>query len=108
MQTINRVAAIVTPRTPFFEWSRSVLGDEAAPCDPTQCRTAFLIPEAKSGDHALKSVYPGIFDEMLLSEVNAPELWPKDRGLRVFRKWFDVETIDMVFDTAKGDLHHDL
>jgi len=44
MQTVNRMAAIVTPREPFFTWSESVLGEEANECGPEDFRTVFLLP----------------------------------------------------------------
>jgi len=108
MQTVNRMAAIVTPSAPFFEWSESVLGEESKECGQEDFRTVFLLPERTNIDNALQSVYGDIFAEMLLASVNAPELWPEKRDLRTFRKWFQVELVEMVFDAGTGDLLHDL
>lgn len=73
MQTVNRMAAIVTPTAPFFEWSESVLGKDANRCGPEEFRTVFLLPERNDADQALKSVYADIFAEMILASVSAPE-----------------------------------
>jgi hypothetical protein len=108
MQTVNRMAAIVTPIAPFFEWSESVLGEGSNECGPEEFRTVFLLPERDDADQALKSVYADIFAEMLLASVNTPELWPERRDLRTFRKWFDVELVEMVFDAGRGELKRDV
>ena len=108
MQTVNRMAAIVTPASPFLEWSESVLGEEARACGPEDFRTVFLLPERNDIDRALQSVYSDIFSEMLLSSVNAPEMWPEKRDLRTFRKWFKVDLVEMVFDAGHLELLHDL
>jgi hypothetical protein len=108
MQTIHRIAAIVTTTAPFFEWSESVLGKTANRCGPVEFRTVFLLPERNDADQALTSVYADIFAEMLLASVNAPELWPGKRDLRTFRKWFNVEIVEMVFDAGRDDLLHDM
>jgi len=108
MQTVNRMAAIVTPLAPFMDWSESVLGEEANECGPEEFRTVFLLPERNDINRSLQAVYPVIFEKMLLGSVNAPECWPEKRDLRTFRKWFQVELVEMVFDTAKDPLLHDL
>jgi len=108
MKTVNRMAAIVTPLGPFMAWSESVLGEEANECGPDDFRTVFLLPERNDINKSLQAVYPGIFDEMLLASVNAPEFWPEKRDLRTFRKWFQVELVEMVSDTGQGEVLHDL
>jgi len=107
MPTVNRMAAVVTPKGPFFEWSESVLGEEANQCGPDEFRTVFLIPEHDDINRALRTVFADIFDTMLLASVNAPDLWPEKRDLRTFRKWFDVQLVEMVHDTGRGEVLHD-
>lgn len=108
MKTVNRMAAIITPKEPFFVWSESVLGEEANECGPEDFRTVFLLPERNDINRSLQAVYPAIFKEMIMASVNAPELWPEKRDLRTFRKWFQVELVEMVFDTGQGEVIHDL
>jgi hypothetical protein len=104
METVNRIAAVVTPKGPFFDWSKSVLGEEAIKYGPGEFRTVFLIAEQDDIDRALRVVFAGIFDEMLLASVSAPELWPENRDFKKFRRWFDVELVEIVFDAGQGDL----
>ncbi len=102
------MAAIVTPKCPFFAWSESILDKEANECGPDEFRTVFLLPEKDNIDQAVRSAYRVIFEEMLLASVNDPDLWPEKRDLRTFRKWFEVQIVEMVFDAGGGELLHDL
>ena len=70
MQTVNRMAAVVTPQEPFFEWSHSVLGEDSNQCGPDEFRTEYLVPERDEIDRSLRTVFGDIFDEMLLASVN--------------------------------------
>lgn len=108
MKTINRMAAIVTPKEPFLDWSESVLGEEANDCGPELFRSVFLLPERNDINRSLQAVYFKIFEQMLLMSVNAPAYWPTKRDLRTFRKWFDVQLVEIIYDTDEGDLFHDL
>jgi hypothetical protein len=56
MQTVNRMAAIVTPKGPFMVWSESVLGEEANECGPEDFRTVFLLPERNDINRSLQAV----------------------------------------------------
>lgn len=107
MQTVNRMAAIVVPKEPYFEWSRSVLGDDSDNCGPEVFRSVFLIPEHNDSERALRGSFALIFEEMLEASVNGMEFWPAKRDLRTFRKWFDVQVVEMVYDTSEGELLHD-
>ena len=108
MKTINRMAAVVTPKKPFFDWSAETLGLESDECDEETFRSVFLLPERTRIENALKSVYAEIFEEMLRSSVRDPDCWPEKRDLRAFRSWFDVTLVEMVHDAASEDLLHDL
>lgn len=108
MKTVNRMAAVVTPLAPFFEWSESVLGGEANECGPDVFRTVFLLPERTDIRRSLQAVYGDIFKEMLLASVNDPTCWPENRDLRTFKKWFQLDLVEMVFDAGQGEVLHDL
>jgi hypothetical protein len=107
METINRMAAVVTPLKPFFDWSESVLGKEANDCDPEAFRTVFLIPERTDIGKSLRAVYDEILEQMLVASVNDSSLWPGDLSFRNFKKWFDVQLVEMVFDAGRGPVEHD-
>lgn len=107
MHTINRMAAVVTPLQPFFDWSESILGDEATECGTDEFRNVFLIPECEDIRQSLCSVYREILEEMLLASVNDSSAFPADMSFGDFQKWFDVELLEMVFDAGDGHVEHD-
>jgi len=39
-----------------------------------------------------------------MMSVNAPELWPKKSDRRVFRKWFNFELEEVVFEAGRVKL----
>ena len=108
MKTINRMAAVVSPKKPFFDWSEDVLGPDENDCDAATFRSVFLLPERTRIENALKSVYADIFDEMLRGSVSDPQYWPDKRDLRTFRAWFEVTLVEMVYDPTEDELLHDL
>lgn len=68
------MAAIVTPRAPFFEWSESVLGQDDGQCGPEEFRSVLLLPERAEINDAFKEAFADIFDEMLVSSVHSSAL----------------------------------
>ncbi len=36
-----------------------------------------------------------------------PNVWPKKRDYKTFKKWFDVLCSDMTWDYGNGDIEHD-
>jgi hypothetical protein len=106
METINRMTAVVTPLKPFFDWSESVLREVANEVGPEEFRNVFLISERTDIRKSLRAVYQEILEEMLLGSVNDPSLWPSDLTFRDFKKWFDVQLMEMVFDAGEGPVEH--
>ncbi|MCA9078183.1 MAG: hypothetical protein KDA93_24350 [Planctomycetaceae bacterium] len=107
MNTVNRMAALIIPKAPYFAWSRDVLGDDLPPDEPDAFRTVFLLPERSSIERAFRTVFRDIFEELLQASVNAPELWPEKRDLRTFRQWFDVQLVELVHDAGLHEPIHD-
>lgn len=107
MDTINRMAAVVTPKQPFLDWSESVLGEEANECDREVLRTVFLIPEKTDIRKSFRSVYVDILEKMLHASVNDASLWPRRLSFREFQEWFEVHLVEMVFDAGSGGIEHD-
>jgi len=35
------------------------------------------------------------------------DVWPKDRSLKVFKQWFDVEHFELVEDVGRGPIEND-
>jgi len=103
MFEINRAVLIVKPKQPFLEWTIAV--------DPTcvkftlenlrkDCHS-YLVPQIwfePDKDKLLEEFYAPVFEDQLMGWHTVPEDWPKDRNLKMFREWFDVEFHGMVFD----------
>ena len=103
MQTINRIAAVVRPKEPYFEWIKSLDGS----CPRSEFGTVYLLRESDNLEASLKSSFGAIFAEQLASWDQRESSWPRKRSYGVFQKWFDVELIDMVFDACEGEIVHD-
>ena len=65
--------------------------------------TVYLIPEGKAKPESyIRRHYKAMFDEELNSWYTDPEMWPKDRSLKTFKKFFTVQVATMVYDLGKG------
>ncbi len=108
---LNRSAVVVRPRQPFLECLKSV--DELDLPDMTLDqlqKTLYLVPDYEdSGDaeKVLKKVCDEIFCRELEGWYTDEETWPKDRSLKVFKQWFDVEHFDVVEDAGRGPIEDD-
>jgi hypothetical protein len=103
---LNRTLALVRARPRFFEWLRSLPDDEGEPLsDPRP--TGYLIPEADSEEEAwawLEAEWATLFEMELEGWVIDPALWPEGRSWTLFREWFEVELVDLVWDLVDAPL----
>jgi hypothetical protein len=112
VDTINRSALIVKPAQPFLDWLHQV--------DPTSARltledlqrepTIYLLPECDSQDQAIE--YQGmsvsnIFEEHLDGWYRVPAVWPKQRDLPTFQRWFEFSFHSMIVDLCDDVLEHE-
>jgi hypothetical protein len=99
---VNRGLVIATAKEPFREWLLSLP-------DPTDVsleeinedRTAYLIPEFEDDaqrDRILRKFFIAIFEDQLADWWTREEDWPQKRGLRTFKKWFDLQFHAVVED----------
>ena len=109
MKTINRSALVVKPAQPFLDWLHRV--------DPTSTHlrlddlrlepTIYLLPEWDTEDEALQllaEVSNEIFEEQLNGWYRVPSLWPEDRELNAFLRWFDCSFHSLVVDVSDEHL----
>jgi hypothetical protein len=97
--TINRHAVILVPTEECLEWVRSCAGDDMPLADVEREPTVYLIPEGKAAPEAyLRRHFKAIFEEELNSWYTDPDMWPKDRSFKTFKKFFAVQVSTMVFD----------
>ena len=105
--TVNRNLVVLVPKEPFLQW---VMDVDAASQDWTleQLREepdAFLIPEsvAESVQDARRWVerrWQMFLEHALFDWYTDESLWPKNRSLKMFREWFDIQYYSMVWDLA--------
>lgn len=104
--TINRAAVVVEPREPYLAWARALDGEN--PTIDTLSREArtsvYLIDEDDDAERSLRRHWEWIFEEQLHSWHRDPRDWPRKRTYKLFRQWFDVRLVGLVFDLGDGPL----
>ena len=87
MDMVNRSAIVVRPAQPFLDWLHRV-----------DLTSAQLTLEELSRSQRFK--------EQLNSWYRVPSVWPEDRQLNAFLRWFDCSFHSMVFDVCDERLRH--
>jgi hypothetical protein len=107
--TINRIAVVVEPKEPYRVWARDLDGN-----DPTidgmsreHLTSVYLIEEDPDSEEPLRRHWDWIFAENLHSWCRDSSSWPQGRTYTLFKEWFDVRVVDMVFDLDDAPLRHD-
>lgn len=108
---LNRSAVIVRPKKPFLDWVRVVDYDDAAELTLDQLdATLYLVPDYEDpadADKILGRVCDEIFCRELEGWYTDVDVWPKDRSLKVFKQWFDVQHYEVVEDVGRGPIEND-
>ena len=55
----------------------------------------------------VKKYYKMIFEHELWTWMTPEESWPRNRDLRTFLEWFDVDICTMVIDLSRGALEQE-
>ena len=103
MSEINRSLIILRPKQPFLDWAQS-LDDESKDLtleSLNEDSTAYLIPEIwqdSDQEEFLRTCYEILFEEQLEGWWTDEAAWPKQRDLKMFLEWFEVEFHSLVFD----------
>ena len=104
MELLNRCAVIVKPLRPYLEWAKGDDAEGLAELVFENLRRephVYLLPEYEdpaSQQEVLKEFWPAIFEAMLAGWVTDEGLWPKNRTLGMFQKWFEIQMSSMVQD----------
>jgi hypothetical protein len=108
---LNRSAVIVRPKKPFCDWLRAVDYDDAPEVTLDQMGpTLYLVPDYEDpagAEKVLKKVCEEIFCRELEGWYTDVEVWPKDRSLKVFEQWFDVQHHEVVEDVGRCPIEND-
>lgn len=103
MFEINRSLIILRHKQPFVDWARA-LDDQAKDLtleELSEDSTAYLVPEIwdeLDEQTLVESYYDILFEEQLNAWSTDNGAWPKERDLRMFRDWFEVEFHSLVLD----------
>lgn len=100
---------IVRPRQPYLDWAAN-LDDSGLLPDSSGEQTVYLVPSIESnGDTAriLKMVYAEVFERELHGWHTDEAAWPKNRTLRMFKEWFQIEFHSIVEDLCGYELGDD-
>ena len=108
---LNRSAVVVRPKQPFVDWLKSVEELDVPEITLAQLdKTLYLVPDYEDPEDAekvLKKIYDDIVCNELAGWYTDEEMWPKDRSLKMFKQWFDVEHFDVVEDVDRGPIEND-
>ena len=113
---INRAAVILRYKKPAVAWI-----NEADPYndDPgitiesvNEERTVYLIRDEDADSPAdveewINLNYDVLFESELNSWYTDEELWPDNRSIKLFHKWFDVECHSVIEDTVDSPIEDD-
>jgi hypothetical protein len=87
-------------------WARGLDNDEPGIDVMTreQLTSVYLIRESDNSERMLRRQWDWMFEEKLFSWCRDSTLWPRKRTYKVFREWFDVRLVDLVFDLADAPI----
>ena len=108
---LNRSAVIVRPKKPFCDWLRAVDYEDAPEVALDEMGpTLYLVPDYEDpadAEKILRKVCDEIFCRELEGWYTDEDVWPKDRSLKVFKQWFDVQHYEVVEDVGRGPIEND-
>lgn len=109
MYLVNRSLVIIRPKKPFLNWLNAMpdLDFELSLADIRVDCTAIMVPEAGEEEDVIAYIddlAPSLFEMELASWYMDETVWPKDRSLKAFWEWFDVEIHLEVLDSADADI----
>jgi hypothetical protein len=103
MSEINRSLLIVKPKQPFLDWTQTLDDEDKSISleEITKDSAAYLVPELwqdSDEQELLESCYRVLFELQLEGWWTDEADWPKERNLKMFLDWFEVEFHSLVFD----------
>ncbi len=104
---INRNVLVVVPTEGFLDWAKKNPDDDEALTleELVADSTAYLIPEQDANaERWLKRNFKTIFEIELDGWCADPSLWPKDRSMKTFNKFFRVYYCSSVLDMGDGPI----
>lgn len=113
----NRVVAFILPKAVFVDWINAAdpMPSKGAVtlADAHEEPTAYLIPTDDSDDQDqpgkrwIQRNWKILFERVLEDWYNDPELWPRNRTLKMFREWCEVRIHSLVLDCGDTELEYE-
>lgn len=109
MRAVNRSAVVVVPKQPFLDWLHRVDSTSGVLTltDLEDDPSVYLLPQCdfeRDLEECFKKACVKIFEDQLNGWYRAEELWPEDRSVRTFKRWFDYRFHSVLFDLADDSL----
>ena len=104
--TVNRVATVVEPREPYLAWARGLDDDEPTidSLSHEVLTSVYLIAFEEHPERSLRRNWDWMFEHKLHAWCRDATTWPPKRTYRMFREWYDVRLVDLIFDLADEPL----
>ncbi len=110
LPTVNRCAIVLEPTDAYIDWVKKCCEDDInlSVSELNEEGTTYLIPEVDAEpDTWLRRNYAPIFEHELSAWCLDIALWPEDRSLKVFKKFFNIRFCSMVLDMGRGAIERD-
>jgi len=107
MKVINRSAFTVRRLQPYVDWASRTPPEHLyiSLKDLARVATVYLLPQLEDpgkSDAVVADQLAAIFAAELCWWNTDVTLWPAQRGLDVFREWFEIDYSDIVMDLGTG------
>jgi hypothetical protein len=113
---INRAAVVLKCKKEAVKWINEVDpikgGQELTLADVNSDRTVYLISDhdidgSEDVEFWVNENYQALFEVELQSWYTDESLWPINRNLKLFKKWFTADFHTMIIDTVDGPIFDD-
>ena len=110
---INRAALILKAKKPFVQWINKSNPDDKAPTinitELNEDRTVYLVDDLETElmNEWIALNCTNLFESELEDWTTDEALWPENRDLKLFKKWFAVECHTVLLDTGSGPIMDD-
>ena len=110
---VNRAVVILRYKDPIMKWINEADPEEDSSevslASANEERTVYLVSdgEAENIDRWIHANYSVLFESELEGWYTDESMWPKNRDLKTFKEWFEVECHSVVLDTVGGQIFDD-
>lgn len=110
MRTLNRVAVVIKPKEPYYEWTKTLGNvDSGMTLEDHRKDCTVILTPAYETQAAMVRCAQGLAREIFrrkLWEWHRDETyWPKELGWCLFKEWFDFEIHTMIVDGVENEPH---